>query len=162
MIKDNFMKKFILTTLLFLISSNLIACSFVENKKIKTESKPYEEKFVNPLFYKRLNPKGKASAPTYLSPKYLLWLFDIYNNKEEWKIEYCDLKENTFEYIKLKCFYYFLSNEMHFWHHKYELGPCTKTDNNGECIRRDIRRTEYDDENFTISIGTSPYSIELN
>ena len=86
MIKDNFMKKFILTTLLFLISSNLIACSFVENKEIKTEPKPYEEKFVNPLFYKRLNPKGKASAPTYLSPKYLLWLFDIYNNKKNGKL----------------------------------------------------------------------------
>jgi hypothetical protein len=86
MIKDNFMKKFISTTLLFWLSSNLTACSFIENK---------EEKFVNPLFYEKLISISPLYYETKLTPKTIQM-----TNRTNYS---CNLIENTLSQIKFEC-----------------------------------------------------------
>ena len=113
MIKDNFMKKFILTTLLFVISSNLIACSFVENK---------EEKFVNPLFYEKLISISNYTYDTLLTPKSIK--MDGYNSISKATYD-CKLTENTFEQIMFECTRYIASEKKHIQEHfVFQIKSC--------------------------------------
>ena len=59
-----------------------------------------EEKFVNPLFYKKLSPISRGARPTFLTPTSQTY-FDLYNNKV---VRQCKMLENTQMFITLECF----------------------------------------------------------
>ena len=99
------MKKFISTTLLFWLSSNLTACSFIENK---------EEKFVNPLFYEKLISISNYTYDTLLTPKNIK--MDGYNSISKATYD-CKLTENTFEQIMFECTRYIASEKKHIQEH---------------------------------------------
>ena len=61
-------------------------------------SAPAEEKFVNPLFYKTLEPISRMAWTTYLSPTQIRTTNEGYE-----EIEDCITLENTFEKVSLKC-----------------------------------------------------------
>ncbi len=67
----------------------------------KSENFP-KEKFVNPLFYKKLSPISKNARTTFLTPTSLTYL-DLYNKEV---VEKCKMLENTPMFVTLECSYY--------------------------------------------------------
>ena len=67
----------------------------------KSENAP-KDKFVNPLFYKKLSPISRGSRPTFLTPTSLTYL-DLYNKEV---VEKCKMLENTPMFVTLECSYY--------------------------------------------------------
>ena len=85
-------------------------------------SAPAEEKFVNPLFYETLEPISRIAWTTYLSPTQIR----ITNEGYE-LIKTCEMLENTFEKVSLKCsFYNKLSDSNMSEIYTYEISPCNK------------------------------------
>ena len=64
----------------------------------KSENAP-KDKFVNPLFYKKLSPISRGSRPTFLTPTSLTYL-DLYNKEV---VEKCKMLENTPMFVTLDC-----------------------------------------------------------
>ena len=67
----------------------------------KSENAP-KDKFVNPLFYKKLSPISRGSRPTFLTPTSLTYL-DLYDKEV---VEKCKMLENTPMFVTLECSYY--------------------------------------------------------
>ena len=67
----------------------------------KSEDAP-KDKFVNPLFYKKLSPVSRGSRPTFLTPTSLTYL-DLYDKEV---VEKCKMLENTPMFVTLECSYY--------------------------------------------------------
>ena len=65
------------------------------------DNKP-EDRFENPLFYKKLSPISRQSRPTYLTPNSLTY-FDTDNQKV---VEKCKMLENTPMFVTLECSFY--------------------------------------------------------
>ena len=83
-------------------------------------SAPAEEKFVNPLFYKTLEPVSRMAWTTYLSPTQIRTTNEGYE-----LIKTCEMLENTFEKVSLKCsFYNKLSDSNVTYIYAYEIFPC--------------------------------------
>ncbi len=67
----------------------------------KSENAP-KDRFVNPLFYKKLSPISRGSRPTFLTPTSLTYL-DLYDKEV---VEKCKMLENTPMYVTLECSFY--------------------------------------------------------
>ena len=67
----------------------------------KSENAP-KDKFVNPLFYKKLSPISRGSRPTFLTPTSLTTI-DLYGKESCGK---CKMLENTPMFVTLECSYY--------------------------------------------------------
>ena len=61
-----------------------------------------KDKFVNPLFYKKLSPVSKNARTTFLTPTSLTYL-DLYGKEI---VEKCKMLENTSMFVTLECSYY--------------------------------------------------------
>ena len=61
-----------------------------------------KDKFVNPLFYKKLSPISRGSRPTFLMPTSVTTI-DLYGKED---IEKCKMLENTPMFVTLECSYY--------------------------------------------------------
>ena len=78
--------------------------TFLDNIYIipsQMDNKP-EDRFENPLFYKKLSPISRQSRPTYLTPNSLTY-FDTDNQKV---VEKCKMLENTPMFVTLECSFY--------------------------------------------------------
>ena len=64
----------------------------------KSENAP-KDKFVNPLFYKKLSPVSKNARTTFLTPTSLTYL-DLYGKEI---VKKCKMLENTPMFVTLKC-----------------------------------------------------------
>ena len=60
--------------------------------------KPEEQKFVNPIFYKEMEPLSTGTWHTQITP----YLF-VRSNKGDTSIQKCSLIENTMEAVTLRC-----------------------------------------------------------
>ncbi len=60
------------------------------------------DRFVNPLFYKRLSPISRTARTTFLTPTSHKWI-DISNQEH---IEQCRMIANTPIFVTLECYYY--------------------------------------------------------
>ena len=67
----------------------------------KSKNAP-KDKFVNPLFYKKLSPVSKNARTTFLTPTSLTYL-DLYGKEI---VEKCKMLENTSMFVTLECSYY--------------------------------------------------------
>ena len=67
----------------------------------KSDNVP-KDKFVNPLFYKKLSPISRGSRPTFLTPTSLTYL-DLYDKEVVGK---CKMLENTPMFVTLDCSFY--------------------------------------------------------
>ena len=67
----------------------------------KSKNAP-KDKFVNPLFYKKLSPVSKNARTTFLTPTSLTYL-DLYGKEI---VEKCKILENTSMFVTLECSYY--------------------------------------------------------
>lgn len=67
----------------------------------KTDNAP-KDKFVNPLFYKKLSPISRGSRPTFLTPTSVTYL-DLYDKEVVGK---CTMLENTQMFVTLDCSFY--------------------------------------------------------
>ena len=67
----------------------------------KSDDAP-KDKFVNPLFYKKLSPISRGARPTFLTPTSQTY-FDLGNNKV---VRPCKMLENTPMFITLECSFY--------------------------------------------------------
>lgn len=65
-------------------------------------SKPYDTEFKNPLFNQPLEPLGKSSGYTYLSPTFIDFRTPLDKNQINGTGK-CDLIENKQDRITLKC-----------------------------------------------------------
>ena len=78
------MKKFIFIFYILAIS----ACVF----------KPEEQKYVNPIFYKEMEPLSTGTWHTQITPTKMFT-----SNKGDFDIQKCSLIENTMEAVTLRC-----------------------------------------------------------
>ena len=86
------------------------------------QAAPGEEKFVNPLFYKTLEPLSQLSWTTYLSPTQIR----ITNEGYE-LVKICEMLENTLEKVSFKCTYFNkLSNRNVTYIYSYVIYPCNE------------------------------------
>ena len=84
------------------------------------QSAPGEEKFVNPLFYKTLEPLSQSSWTTYLSPTQIRTTNEGYEETAA-----CEMLENTFEKVSFKCtFFNKLTNSNETNLYSYVVYPC--------------------------------------
>ncbi len=67
----------------------------------KSENAP-KDKFVNPLFYKKLSPRSKNTRPTFLTPTSVTY-YDLYGNAV---VGRCKILENTPMFVTLDCTFY--------------------------------------------------------
>ena len=112
-----------------------------------------EERFVNPLFYKRLIPISSIARETYLTPHSLKFsnsiLYSSHDNyKDGWTTQSCILQENKKDYVLLKCkFYNPVIQKIQMDINKFQISECQKSvycDN----YRWLVELTEYDENGF--------------
>ena len=78
-----------------------------------------KQEFVNPIFYQPLEPLGRTSTWTYLTPTSIKSMTPLDKNKVAMTGQ-CELTENKQDHITLLCDI--------FWHNPEEKGEnCTKT-----------------------------------
>lgn len=86
----------------------------------KSEDAP-KDKFVNPLFYKKLSPISRGSRPTFLTPTSVTTI-DLYGKEDIGK---CKMLENTPMFVTLDCsFYHEETKETYGYVVRYVLQGC--------------------------------------
>ena len=126
-----------------------------------------EEKFVNPVFYKQLEPFALGSKETYLTPTSMRYSnSNIHTGKDKheegWTVVPCELLENETNYIVLKCKnIYWRGEGTHYDIYKYQLDRCFTTDDEGKCTSLYVKEYYYYKPDTSI-YGESTYAVELD
>ena len=106
-----------------------------------------EEKFVNPIFYKRLSAVSRSSQTTYLTPTSRRLPDPILyeESDEKWITDPCVLLENKEDYIVIKCDYRY-GRKVREPIYKYKLQECVTYNDQGKCTKRYVKEYWYDND----------------